>query len=229
MIPWVKLGSGRAPDGTELSLWRRGAELCVRAGALDLMSNRAHGSEELLAEHGCAALGEGASVLVGGLGLGFTLRAALAVLPASARVLVAELVPAVVEWVRGPVGFAALLDDPRVTVETRDCADVLGESERRFDAVLLDVDNGPSALTQADNRRLYDREGIARAARALRPGGRLLVWSAGDDPAFARRLSDAGLTARTLRVRAHRGGGGGGAGGRGRGARHVIFLGVRGR
>ncbi len=219
MIPWVKLGSARAPDGTELSLWQRGEELVVRAGTVDLMSNRTHGSEELLAEHGMKGLGAGASVLVGGLGLGFTLRAALALLPARAGVLVVELSPAIVEWVRGPVGAAALLDDPRVTVELRDCAEVIRESRGRFDAILLDVDNGPSALTQRENRWLYTPAGLAASARALRPGGRLAVWSAGADEAFAERLRRAGLVASTFPVRARRD----------RGARHVIFVGtVRG-
>lgn len=221
MIPWVKHGSARAPDGTEISLWQRGDELVVRAGTVDLMSNRLHGSEERLAEHGCAGLGEGASVLVGGLGMGFTLRAALALLPASARVLVAELMPAVIAWVRGPIGGGALLDDPRVTVEARDCAAVLREGEGRFDAVLLDVDNGPRALCLGTNRWLYTREGLAATARAIRPGGRLAVWSAGGDPTFVERLTRAGFAARAVAERAHR------AGTRGRGARHVIFVGER--
>jgi len=218
----VKLDAARAPDGAELSLWRRGDELVVRAGGVDLMSNRAHGSEELLAEHGCSGLGEGARVLVGGLGLGFTLRAALAVLPASARVLVVEVCPAVVGWVRGPVGGGALLDDPRVAVEERDCAAVVRESAARFDAILLDVDNGPSALTLASNGWLYGHAGLVAAARALRPGGRLAVWSRGDDPAFVARLSGTGFAARALHARAHRGT----TGSRGRGAHHVVFVGV---
>jgi spermidine synthase len=216
MIPWVKLASAPAPGGGELSLWRRGGELLVRAGTVDLMSSRAHGSEERLAELGCAGLGEGASVLVGGLGMGFTLRAVLALLPPGARVLCAELVPAVVDWVRGPLGGAALLDDPRVSVEIRDAADVIRESEARFDAILLDVDNGPAALTQAENRWLYGPAGLAGAARALRPGGRLAVWSAAPDPAFAERLSRAGFAARVHGARAHGG----------RGARHTVFVGV---
>ncbi len=226
MIAWIKLGSARAPDGTELSLWQRGAELVVRAGTLDLMSTRLHGSEELLAEHGCeglAAPGAPASVLIGGLGLGFTLRATLGLLSPSARVVVAELVPEIVDWVRGPLGGAALLDDPRVVVEVRDVAAVLRESADRFDAILLDVDNGPSALTQASNRWLYGRAGVDAAARALRPGGRLAVWSAGEDPAFEALLGRAGLAARSVRVRAHRAR----PGSSGRGAHHVIFLGVR--
>ncbi len=122
---------------------------------------------------------------------------------------------------RGPIGGSALLDDPRVTVEARDCAAILRESAGRFDAVLLDVDNGPAALTQESNRGLYDGPGLAAIARALRPGGRLAVWSAGDDLAFAARMERAGFRVQTHHVRAHR------AGARGRGARHVIFVGER--
>ncbi len=223
MIAWIKRGTARAPDGTELSLWQRGAELVVRAGTLDLMSTRLHGSEELLAEHGCAGLTASASVLIGGLGLGFTLRAALGLLAPTARVVVAELVPEIIDWVRGPVGAAALLDDPRVTTTARDVAAVLRESAASFDAILLDVDNGPSALTQASNNWLYGRAGIAAAARALRPGGRLAVWSAGEDPAFEALLGRAGLSARTIRVRAHRAS----RGSAGRGAHQAIFLATR--
>jgi spermidine synthase len=223
MIPWVKLATTLAPGGTELSLWQRGADLVVRAGALELMSNRAHASEEQLAEHGCAGLGPGARVLVGGLGMGFTLRAVLAMLPATARVTVAELVPAIVDWVRGPIGGAALLDDPRVTVEIGDCGALLRRSEARFDAVLLDVDNGPRALTERGNRRLYGGEGLAATARALAPGGRLAVWSAGEDAAFARRMEQVGFAVRVIGVRERRGE----EGTRGKGARHVVFVGVR--
>jgi len=223
MIPWTKRASALAPDGTELSLWQRGDEHVVRAGGADLMSTRTHGSEELLAEHGASGLGAGAVVLVAGLGMGFTLRATLAVVPEDARVVVAELVPAIVDWVRGPLGGSALLDDPRVTVEVRDCAEILRESKARFDAILLDVDNGPAALTQESNRWLYGREGLDTAARATRPGGRLVVWSAGGDEAFAGRLARVGFTVTTESVRAHRAG----PGGKGRGARHVLFVGVR--
>ncbi len=223
MIPWVKLASALAPDGTALSLWQRGDEHVVRAGGADLMSTRVHGSEELLAEHGAGGLGAGATVLVSGLGMGFTLKAALALLPAQARVVVAELCPAIVEWVRGPLGGGALLEDPRVAVEVRDCAEILRESEARFDAILLDVDNGPAALTTESNRWLYQREGLAAAARALRRGGRLAVWSAGGDEAFEERLARAGFVVRAETVRAHRAG----KGARGRGARHVLFVGVK--
>lgn len=224
MLPWVKLGSARSPNGTELSLWQRGEELVIRAGTADLMLNRMHASEELLAEHGCAGLGEGARVLIGGLGMGFTLRSALALLPASGRVVVAEIVPEVVEWVRGPIGGGALLDDARVAIDARDVAAVLREGGAKFDAILIDVDNGPTAMPlQGSNDWLYGRAGIEAAARSLRPGGRLAVWSAGDDPAYEARLSRFGFEAKTVRVRAHRAG----PGARGRGARQVIFVGVK--
>jgi spermidine synthase len=216
MTPWVKRDAASAPDGTELSLWQRGDELVVRAGTVDLMSNRTHGSEELLAEHGLAGLGDDASVLVGGLGMGFTLRAALGLLSPRSSVLVAELSAAVVEWVRGPIGGGDVLADPRVTVLVRDCAEILKESKRRFDAILLDVDNGPTALTQGENQWLYGPAGLAAAARALRPGGRLAVWSAGEDAPFTERMRRAGLTPSTVHVRARRA----------RGARHVVFVGA---
>jgi spermidine synthase len=219
MIPWTRLDTAQTPDGTELSLWQRGDALVIRAGARELMSNRAHGSEELLAEHGCEGLAPGASVLIGGLGMGFTLRAALAQLGSEARVVVAELCAPVVGWLRGPVGGGAMLDDPRVTVDVRDVGDVAREKVGAFDAILLDVDNGPSALTDGGNAWLYGREGTATLARALRPGGLLAVWSAGEDPTYVAMLTRARLAAQAVAVRARR------EGGRGRGARHVIFLG----
>lgn len=219
MIPWNKLASTRAPDGSELSLWRRGDEIVVRVGSADLMSNRMHNSEEELAALGCEGLGSGACVLIGGLGLGFTLRAALGALPRQARVVVAELVPAMVDWLRGPVGAGALLDDPRVAVDLRDAVEVVRTSEARFDAVLLDLDNGPRALTHRSNRRLYGDDGLSMIARALRPGGRLAVWSAGGDAAFVGRMARAGFAARAIEARARPG----------RGARHAIFVGDRPR
>jgi spermidine synthase len=229
MIAWIKYGAALAPDGTELVLWQRGDELVVRADGIDLMSTRLHGSEEVLAEHGLEGLtAPGAhraapSVLIGGLGFGFTLRAALALLPPDARVVVAELIPEMVAWVRGPVGAGALLDDPRVTIDARDVAEVLRGSPGAFDAILLDVDNGPRALTQAANRWLYARAGIEATRRALRPRGRLAVWSAAEDPGFEVLLGRAGFSARSIGVRAHRAGPAA-SGAPGRGARHVIFV-----
>lgn len=223
MIPWTKRGTARTPDGTEIALFQRGNEFVVRAGAIDLMSTRTHASEEILAEQGCTGLGDGACVLIGGLGLGFSLGAAERCLPAGARIVVAELVPAVVDWVRGLIGGEAWLSDPRVVVDLRDAAVILNESEARFDAILLDVDNGPSAVSQDSNRWLYGRSGLLAAARALRPGGRLAVWSAGDDPSFERRLESAGFAPRTVHARAHREK----PESRGRGVRHTIFIGTR--
>jgi spermidine synthase len=224
MIPWTRRASAQAPDGTEISLWQHGKDFVVRAGPHELMSTRWHGSEEVLAEQGCAGLGPGSTVMIGGLGLGFTLRAALAALPAQARVVVVELIPEVVEWLREPVGGKTLLEDARVVVEVRDVVTAIRKARDRFDAILLDVDNGPGAVSQASNGWLYTQPGLRAAARALRAHGRLAVWSAGDDAAFPRELRRAGFEAKTLRVRAHRAG----PGGHGQGARHVVFLGVRG-
>ena len=219
MIPWKQLGVAPVPRGVDLSLWQRGSEYMIRAGATDLMSSRTHGSEHTLGRHGCQGVGASPSVLIGGLGMGFTLRAALDVLPPSARVVVAELVPSVVEWVRGPLAALGerVLEDPRVALEVRDVALVLRDAEARFDRILLDVDNGPTALTQRPNAWLYEEQGLRAAARALRPRGRLAIWSAGDDRAFARRLVAAGFTVETFFERTQR------HGGRARGARHVIF------
>jgi spermidine synthase len=215
MTPWEKLDVAHAIDGTELSLWRRGTEHVIRAGTLDLMSSRVHGSEEILAELGCAGLQPDASVLVGGLGMGFTLRRALDLLAPTARVVVAEVHPSVVAWVRGPLCELAdrPLDDPRVTVDARDVALTLGD-HGPFDAILLDVDNGPSAVSQRSNARLYGSAGIARMTRALRPGGKLLVWSARDDRRFSATLASAGLRVETAHARANRADG----------ARHVVFV-----
>lgn len=215
MIPWTKLATARAPDGTELSLWRRDTEIVVRVGGVDLMGNRQHGSEDFLAEIACENLGEGARVLIGGLGLGFTLKATLAVLPRKSEVIVGELIPEIVAWVRDPVGAGALLDDRRVRVEIGNVADIIRGSAARFDAIMLDVDNGPAALCLKDNHVLYGPEGLAAAARALKPGGRLAIWSAGVDPAFVKRFGKSGFDARAVPVRARRD----------KGARHAIFVG----
>ena len=221
MIPWVQLGAATVPDGGgELRLMRRGAEFSIMAGAIELMSSRLSGSEEALARAVCARLqGRPAPrVLIGGLGMGFTLRAALADLGPDAAVRVAELVPEVVAWGRGPLAHihGSGLTDPRVTVFVCDVSALIAGVSAGYDAILLDVDNGPAGLTRPANDDLYGASGLERACAALLPGGVLAVWSSGPHPAFVKRLSGGGFDVEELRVRAN---------GRGRGgARHVIWL-----
>jgi spermidine synthase len=220
--PWELLGEAQSPDGTALTLTRHDREYVIMANGKSLMSSRMHGSEQALASlalHGLDAPNQ--SVLVGGLGMGFTLRAALDVVTREATVLVAELVPAVVEWNRGPLAPLAgePLRDQRVTVEIADVAEVLRASRGRFDAVLLDVDNGPDAFTSATNARLYGDEGLATAREALKTGGVLAVWSAWEQRRFEQRLRYAGFTVRVERVRARLERGG---------PKHTIFLARRG-
>jgi spermidine synthase len=219
MIPWEHLDSAAIPDGGTLRLMRRGAELSIMSGATELMNSRLSGSEQALATLTTARLRgrPKLQVLIGGLGMGFTLRAALAELPPDADVVVAELVPAVVAWARGPMAqlFDGCLDDPRVTIREADVAAVIGEARGTFDAILLDVDNGPGGLNRDANDRLYSIGGLNAAKRALKPGGVLAVWSGGRDDSFTRRLGSAGYVAEEIPVRA--------TGGK-RGARHVIWL-----
>jgi spermidine synthase len=195
MTPWEILGKARAPDGEELTLARRGDELVIRIGGRDLMSSRLHGSEEEMARVACAGARAEARVLVGGLGLGYTLRATLDSLGPAARVVVAEIVPAVLEWNRGPLAHLAArpLFDPRVAVEATDVGGVIRRPGARWDAILLDVDNGPVALTRKANQILYTAVGLEATKRALRPGGVLAVWSASPDDMFAQRLRRAGF------------------------------------
>ena len=223
MKTWEVLGRTLTPDGTELTLSRHPTEFAILADGHVLMSSRMHGSEEALATLGCARARtlEHPRVLVGGLGMGFTLRAALDVLPPSAVVVVAELIPAVVEWNRGPLGDLANrpLEDPRVSVDARDVRVTLREGVGQFDAVLLDVDNGAVSLTTASNDRLYDRHGVAAARAALRPGGVLAVWSAGGERLFERRLRADGFRVESRSVRARQKQGG---------PRHTILIADRG-
>jgi spermidine synthase len=219
MKPLELLDQTRAPDGTEMTLARRDRELLILAGGKPLMSSRMHGSEQALATLACGRLPAGeACVLVGGLGMGFTLRAALDLLPGDATVVVAELVPAVVEWNRGPLGPLAdhPLRDRRVQVDQRDVADTLRSSPGRFDAILLDVDNGPDAFTSSGNAGLYSDAGLSAARTALRGSGVLAVWSAWEDRRFEQRLRYNGFTVEVERVRGRLKQGG---------PRHTIFLG----
>jgi spermidine synthase len=203
MKRWEVLERTRTPDGSELTLTRHTSEYVILINGQILMSSRMHSSEEALAVLGCqrARTLTRPRVLVGGLGIGFTVRAALDILPPAALVLVAELVPAVLEWNRGPLGMLARrpLDDARVCVEDGDVATTMLSNPGRFDAVLLDVDNGPRALTSS-NAGLYDREGIALARASLRPGGVLAVWSAGEDRRFEQRLRASGFSVQRERM-----------------------------
>ena len=218
--PWELLGRTRTPDGSDMTLMRRDREIVILANGKPLMSSRMHGSEEALAVSACrrARTLDDPHVLVGGLGMGFTLRATLDLLPPSAVVVVAELVPAVVDWNRGPLGPLAghPLKDRRVQVDVGDVAVTLRASLDRFDAVLLDVDNGPAAFTSSDNAGLYDDRGVAAARAALKAGGVLAVWSAWEDRRFEQRLRYGGFIVEVERVRARLKKGG---------PRHTIFLG----
>jgi spermidine synthase len=212
------LGQTLCPDGTVMKLIRRGDDYLLLADGAILMSSRMHGSEKELARMACQRLQKvrRPSVLIGGLGMGFTLRATLDLLSPDATVVVTELLPVVVEWNRGPLGPLAghPLEDQRVRVETGDVADTLSLHPGKFDAVLLDVDNGPSALTASSNAGLYDERGIAAARAALKGEGVLAVWAVQEDRRFEQRLREAGFAVRVQRLR----------GGVKKGARHTIFL-----
>ncbi|MFC4425337.1 spermidine synthase [Deinococcus navajonensis] len=225
MKPWISLGRAPIPGSTdELLLWRRGDEFSIRISGYvsELMNSRQHGSEEALATYACPAIADRAQaqVLVGGLGMGFTLAAALRSVGPDATVTVAELVPEVVEWNRGLLGEAAghPLADPRARVELGDVAELIRARPRSFDAILLDVDNGPEGMTQEGNDWLYAPAGLRAIQAALTPGGVLAVWSVEAVPRFTSALNRAGftVTVRTARARGDRG------------ARHTIWLARKG-
>jgi spermidine synthase len=222
MIPWEVLGRAAAPGGSELSLHRRGHEYVIRVDGKDLMGNRQHGSEDALGQLGCRGLETVARprVLIGGLGMGFSVRAALDVLGPQAELEVAELVPIVIAWNRGPLAALAgsPLSDPRVSVHQGDVVALITASRSRYDAILLDVDNGPAALTSPSNAQLYGAAGLARAMAALKPRGLLVVWSASDEPKFTATLTRAGFEVRQERVLARHNGSKRG------GKRHVLWL-----
>lgn len=223
MTPWRLLDSAQVPgDSGELRLYQRGDEFSIRLmGQGELMNSRAHSSEEALAELTCARLIEGNAprLLIGGLGMGFTLAATLRHVSESAQVVVAELIPAVVAWNRGPLGQQSgfPLNDPRVTVREGDVASLLKKASQVYDAILLDVDNGPEGLTRKDNDWLYSYDGLSVAYGALRAQGILAVWSAGPAQDFLQRLRKVGFEVEEKRVRAHGS----------RGARHVIWFATR--
>jgi len=223
MTPWTLLDSTQVPgNGGELRLYQRNNEFSIKiVGRGELMNSRIHDSENALAEHTCARLVDCAKpqLLIGGLGMGFTLAAALRHLSDQAQVIVAELVPAVVAWNRGPLGDRAghPLRDPRVTVSETDVARLLMAGEQTYDAILLDVDNGPEGLTRKENDWLYSINGLNEAYTALRPRGVLAVWSAGPDKNFLHRLRKVGFEVDEMRVRAHGS----------KGARHTIWFASR--
>jgi len=221
MIPWVHLGTANIPNnGGELKFSRRGDEFSIRLSGVrgELMNSRVYNSEKELSKIGCAHLSgsDNAHVLVGGLGMGYTLAAALSVLNQRATVTVAELIPEVLEWNQGPLGDCARnpLKDPRTQVRIGDVKEVLEHNANAFDAILLDVDNGPEGLTHNDNNWIYSLAGLQEIYRTLRPKGRLAIWSAGPDYLFTRRLKEAGYEVSTHVVRARKG----------KGSRHTIFL-----
>ena len=220
MIPWVQIDTARVPGAdVELRLMRRGDEFSMMLGPSELMNSRLSGSEEALATLACRRIEtvKGPRLLIGGLGMGFTLRAALAVLGTEARIIVAELVPAVIAWARGPMAdiFGDSLTDPRASICRADVVDVIQSHSSAFDAILLDVDNGPEGLIRKANDALYNPGGLKAIRRALRPGGVLAVWSSGPNPLFAKRLRDAGFDVSEVAVRATA---------RRSGARHVIWF-----
>src|ERR1700675_4504790 len=220
MIPWVKIDTASIPgtDG-ELRLMRRGAEFSIMLGTNELMNSRLSGSEAALATLAARKIEavEKPHVLIGGLGMGFTLRAALAVLGPGARIAVAELVPAVVAWAKGPMAeiFGGSLSDPRVSILETDVTEGIRSHPRIFDTILLDVDNGPEGLTREAHDTLYNSAGLNAARAARRPHGVLAVWSSGPNPPFAKRLRGAGFGVNEVAVRAT---------GKGGGARHVIWI-----
>jgi spermidine synthase len=219
MIARELVGTAQVPGGNELRLFRRGADFMIVLDRNELMSTRMRGSEEALATISCDRLSrvKAPRVLIGGYGMGFTLRAALGVLGDDAAVTVAELVPEIIAWARGPMAglTAGCLDDPRVRLFDGDVALLIRQEVEAYDAILLDVDNGPDGLTSQANDRLYSAEGLKAAKAALRRGGVLAIWSAASDKAFTRRLSNTGFTVEEVAVRAR---------GNGKGPRHVIWI-----
>ena len=217
MLPWIELGRAKVPGGGEFRLMQRGTEFTIFAGTIGLMSSRQSGSEEAMAKIAAERVGgrPKVKVLIGGLGMGFTLRRTLADFGPDAEIVVAELVPEIAgAWARGPLAevHGPSLDDPRLKLRIGDVGAVMAGGT--FDAILLDVDNGPEGLSRPGNDALYSHAGIARAKAALKPGGLLAVWSVAPDPHFTKRLQQSGLKVEELKARAHGG----------RGARHVIWV-----
>jgi spermidine synthase len=218
MTPRIHLGKAQIPGGDTLELYSRGDDFMIVVDRNELMSTRMNGSEIALAEMSIERLATDAPhILIGGYGMGFTLRSALAMLGPKAKVCVAELVPEIIAWARGPMAGVAdgCLDDLRVELRMGDVGGAIGEATNKYDAILLDVDNGPDGLTREGNDGLYSDAGLAAAKAALRSGGILAIWSAAPDAKFARRLKAAGFAVEEVAVRARR---------NGKGPRHVIWF-----
>jgi spermidine synthase len=219
VTPRELIGVAEVPGGPPLRLFRRNIDFMIVLDRNELMSTRMSGSEVALGTLTCDRIvGRRAPrVLIGGYGMGFTLRAVLGRLGDDAQVVVAELVPGIIEWARGPMATLTdgCLDDPRVTLEMQDVRQLVRGTTGGFDAIMLDVDNGPDGLTREANGGLYAPGGLAEARRALRPGGTLAVWSAAPDAAFTKRLVQAGFATEEVRVRARE---------NGKGATHVIWM-----
>ncbi|SMQ70673.1 hypothetical protein SAMN06295905_1909 [Devosia lucknowensis] len=221
MLPWQKLGETTMPGGGPMTLMQRGSEFSVMSGVVTLMNSRMSNSEEQLAKMSAARLGARPAprILIGGLGLGFTLREALKCFAADSAIVVAELVPEIVEWARGPLRplHGDSLDDPRVSIHLGDVATAIGGG-KPFDAILLDVDNGPDGLFRPANDRLYGAAGLAAARAALTPGGHLAVWSSHPDARFTKRLRQTGMQVDEITVRARN---------NGKGDRHTLWFATR--
>ena len=224
MLPWELVDTANTPNGGEvISLHRRGTEFSIRVGNEQLMDSFVHGSEDALAKLACAPIAKRpkARVLIGGLGLGYTVAAALKQLRANAEVVVSELIPAVVKWNRGPLAALAgrPLKDRRVTVKEGDVAHVLRNEKGGFDAIMMDVDNGPDALTQGGNSWLYNKSGLRAAHAALRPNGIYAIWSAYPSRPFTKRLNQTGFRVEEVVARSH---------GSKKGGHHIIWVAQRG-
>lgn len=217
MKKWTTVDEALTPDGKTISLHEHDGSYTIRADGAQLMSTRQYASEEKLAELACAHVRgiRGARVLIGGLGFGFTLKAALRAVAPDATVVMAEILAAVIAWNSNPAFHLAAeaMADPRVMVLQQDVGEAIGRARGDFDSIILDVDNGPAALSTAGNGRLYDYAGLRLARTALRPGGCVAFWSAGPDPAFERRMVQAGFTVDVQRSRSNSG------------ARRTLFLG----
>ena len=222
MNPWIHLDTAQIPRGGELRLMQRGQDFSIMSGTIELMNSRLSGSEVALANLAWAKISDRPAprMLIGGLGMGFTLRAALADLPKTAQITVAELVPEVISWAEGPLAhlYGDSLSDRRLTVRRIDVAELIAEGAAQpYDAILMDTDNGPDGLNRNANDSLYSASGVAALRRAVKHGGVCAVWSAAPDPAFAGRLRRGGFAVEEVKVRASPSG---------KGARHIIWLGV---